>query len=1212
MRLELEFFRSDAERAHEKGFVREVAFSNATYQIEVFDPELNQSFWPFLQFDEQGELRDAFCSCSAEDEKGCVHLAAAYLKIFNKKLEPLHLRFEHSFWNAICSLSADHSGYEERFLKKEGEGKYRFEEEISFTIQAKEPFAKKLLKGWIEERPRETPENSIKFSNLSQEEIGWWRDGRPSPELRYLLSFWSDLAKWSLANQDKAKIRFEEGPEGLPTRLSVSFPEFIMEWSLQPEDLERWIPTLPTVEAPLKLFTVAEGKIESIEYDPKNHRFIITHAERSSIEEKGETKKIGKWEYAPGVGFFSKEGESLLSHSVVEREDISSLLEEHSEQISRFIPVNKTPVKLSYNMYFDADWNWHFAAYLFKKGDLQKPDSDLIDKWAYLHHQGFFAVEEVLFEETEKVLSPAKVSGFVNHHRIWLNGQEGFQTHLASIESHLTYSITKRGDLKFHTKTHTESNDSHDFGDWIHYSKLGFFSKKYARLGFAVRPGIEVPASAVSRFIRKNHEELEGISQFFTTRLPIEKRGLEITVKSQASIHVKPIYTGEKNLLFFGDFVYKEGEGFCELPIHMRLPEEYQEEKTVSHDRLAHFLEDDLPQLRKFIINLDTSLKRPLKTDLELDYLVRAGHGGLRAQFEFVTEHGRIPVSRIADGFEKRRRYLFTEGGLLDLHDQEFQWIRHLTHPVNPELNTIQLTTLEFIRIDATFSILGPPEGTPTSEITRHVLRDLREFTSHEKANTKGLQSELRLYQQTGLQWLWFLYKNGLSALLCDDMGLGKTHQAMALMAAALNHKEGEKRRFLVVCPTSVIYHWQDKLEMFLPKMKVYTFHGLKRSLNPNLKEGLILTTYGILRMEKETLEKIPFEVAVFDEIQVAKNPSSRVHEALRHVQARMRIGLTGTPIENNLRELKALFDLVLPGYMPSEARYREMFINPIERDLDEEKKRLLSQLIRPFVLRRRKSEVLQELPEKSEDKSYCDLSKEQYALYQECLFKDRDELIAQLRDRESRVNYLHVFALLSRLKQICNHPALVEKDPRNYKKYESGKWDLFVELLEEARESEQKVVVFSQYLYMLDIIENYLKERKWGYAQIRGDTVNRREELRRFQEDPDCLVFIGSLQAAGLGIDLTAASVVIMYDRWWNAARENQAIDRVHRIGQKWGVQVYKLITKGTIEEKIDKMITRKGQLLEDIVAADDQSVLKKFSRSELIDLLSYHEPEI
>ncbi len=1195
--MEFELYRSDAEQALEQGLVRDVNFSNATYQIEVYDPEHKESFWPFLQLNDKGGVCDAFCSCPSEDENGCVHLATAYLKIFNNKQKPLHLRFENAFWNALCALSADHTGYE---------GHYQFENEIAFSIQAKSAVGKQLLKGWIEERARETPENSIKFSNVSQEEITWWREGRPSPNLRYALSFWSDLAKWALAHQDSATIAFKE-IDGLPLHINVSFSEFDIFWKLRPRDLEKVIATLPSIESPLKLFARGATKIESISFDPKNLSFSIEHGKEGPKIEGEETKKIGKWEYVSGVGFSFGADESLLGYTFLEGEDALQLLADYADEIVPFIPVNQPPIKLSYSMFFDGDWNWHFAAYLFEKGDLQQPGVVLFKEWAFFPDRGFFQVEDVLFEQTERVLSPPEVSTFVNHHRIWLNGQEGFQTHLASIESHVTYSVSKEGSLRFHTKAHAESTDTHDFGEWVYYSKLGFFSKQHARSGLMVRPGIEVLAPNVSRFIKKNQEELESIPQFFATNLPIQERGLELTVKSQTSVHVKPVYKGDKGVRFFGEFIFKEGEGFCELPIQMRLPEEYKEEQVIGHDELATFLFDDLPQLMKYVLRMDPRLKRPLKSDLEVSYLVRTGRGGLKARLAFLTENGTIPVSQIAAGYEKKRRYLFTDGGLLDLRDQDYQWIRELTNPVHSELQTVQLTTLEFIKLDATFSLLGPPEGDATSQITRNLLRELREFSSHEQANTRGLESELRQYQHTGLQWLWFLYKNGLSALLCDDMGLGKTHQAMALIAATLNQKDDEKKRFLVVCPTSVIYHWQDKLETFLPKIKVHTFHGLKRSLKRLPKEGVILTTYGILRMEKAAIEKIPFEVAVFDEIQVAKNATSRVHSALTHVQARMRIGLTGTPIENNLRELKALFDIVLPGYMPSEARFRELFVNPIERDLDEEKKTLLTQLIRPFVLRRRKSEVLQELPEKSEDKSYCDLSTEQATLYQDSLSANRDELITQLRDRDTKVSFMHVFALLSRLKQICNHPALVEKDPKNYKKYTSGKWDLFVDLLEEARESGQKVVVFSQYLYMLDIMENYIKERGWGFAQIRGDTINRRDELKRFQEDPDCLVFIGSLQAAGLGIDLTAASVVIMYDRWWNAARENQAIDRVHRMGQKWGVQVYKLITKGTIEEKIDKMITKKGQLLEDIVTADDQGVLKKFSRSELIDLLSY-----
>lgn len=1204
-------FRSDAEHALKKGHVRDIDFSGSTYQVEVFDPELGESCWPFFQFNDKGEVKDAFCSCPSEDEK-CVHIAAAYLKITEEQ-SPLHIRFERSFWNHICRLFADHCGYEERFLEKKGD-QYAYRNEVAFEIRALKADAKKRLAHFLENRPLETPETSIKFSNLSQEDINRWREGRPTQTLRYALSFWSDLAKWMLQQSHKAQISFEEDKEGFPTIITTEFPSFIAKWKVTLSDLELLIPTLETVKAPLQVFESTDAKVRSMKFDARSASLLLEH---ESLEKQGaklNARHMQKWAYLPGRGFYPKDGKTLLSRDRISKEEIPQVLEAFAQQISFFIPIHETPLSLSYEMRFDQEWNWHFTAYLFEKHDLLSPDSALIDGWVYLEGKGFYPVQNALFERVEEVLPPSKVSHFVNHHRIWLNGQEGFQTHLASIESHLSYSITENNTLLFHTKTKVDAKDTMDFGDWIYYAGQGFFSKRHARLGLAVRPGLEVNAQNVSQFIKANREELEGIPRFFTTTLPIERRGLELRLKSSSSIDVKPVYTlkaefSSQDVQLFGDFVYLKEEGFCELPASMRLPEPFQVAKTISQDHLHHFLVEELPHLQKYLLTLDPRLRIPHKSDLEVHYLVRTAGGRLKAQLFYQTEFGKVAATDLLEALEKKKRYFFSEAGLIDLHDEQYQWLYHFKNPIYPESKNLELSTMEFIRFDAMFGFLGPAQDLPMAEVTRNLLKELREFSVRETPNLKGLKSELRLYQQTGVQWLWFLYKNGLSGLLCDDMGLGKTHQAMALIASTLNQKSQEKRRYLVVCPTSVIYHWQDKLETFLPGIKVHTFHGLKRSLKHLPKEGLILTTYGILRMEKKKLEEIPFDVAVFDEVQVAKNPQSRVHEALLHVNTRMRLGLTGTPIENNLRELKSLFDIVLPGYMPGETRYRELFINPIERDLDEEKKALLSQMIRPFILRRRKSEVLQELPEKSEDKSYCDLSEEQTKLYRETLEKTSLDLISELRDREAKVNYIHVFSLLSRLKQVCDHPALVLKDPKNYKAYSSGKWELFVELLEEARDSEQKVVVFSQYLYMLDIIENYLKERNWGYAQIRGDTINRREELKRFQEDPECVVFIGSLQAAGLGIDLTAASVVMLYDRWWNAARENQAIDRVHRIGQKWGVQVYKLITKNTIEEKIDRMITRKGRLLEEIVTADDQAVLKKFSRSELIELLSFHE---
>src|SRR3990167_4856083 len=440
-------------------------------------------------------------------------------------------------------------------------------------------------------------------------------------------------------------------------------------------------------------------------------------------------------------------------------------------------------------------------------------------------------------------------------------------------------------------------------------------------------------------------------------------------------------------------------------------------------------------------------------------------------------------------------------------------------------------------------------------------------------------------------------------------MGLGKTHQAMALMAAVTALKS-EDKKFLVVCPTSVIYHWEELLKKFLPALSVFVFYGQRRS--ERSLEGdysVLLTSYGMVRTEKEKLSKVVFDLAIYDEIQQAKNARSQTHKALKSLCTSMGIGLTGTPIENRIIEIKALLDLVLPYYLPSDAQFKEHFVIPIEKESNVEKKQLLSNLIRPFILRRKKAEVLLELPEKTEEISYCDLSQEQAILYQETYQFYKNQVYVEMNRGGDQTARMHIFALFSKLKQICDHPCLITEDHFSYETHASGKWDLFIELLQEARESHQKVVVFTQYLRMMDIIKYYLSSQNIGFAEIRGSTRDRRGALLRFQTDPDCEVFVASLQAAGVGIDLTAASVVIHYDRWWNPAKENQATDRVHRMGQSRGVQVFKLVAKDTLEENIHELIEKKKGLAEQAIAYDDQDQIKTLDREELIELLGHLE---
>jgi SNF2 family DNA or RNA helicase len=299
---------------------------------------------------------------------------------------------------------------------------------------------------------------------------------------------------------------------------------------------------------------------------------------------------------------------------------------------------------------------------------------------------------------------------------------------------------------------------------------------------------------------------------------------------------------------------------------------------------------------------------------------------------------------------------------------------------------------------------------------------------------------------------------------------------------------------------------------------------------------------------------------------------------------------------------MKNLFDFLVPGYLGSDEYFRKNFMQPIEKGAEPETELALQKLIHPFKLRRNKANVLHDLPEKVEDIRHCTLAPDQVKLYREILELKARPILETLKDESSPVPYLHVFAVLTLLKQVCNHPLLVH--PGKLTQYESGKFEVLKELLTEALDSGHKIVIYSQYVEMIRIISEYLKSSSIGHSVLTGQTKNRGRVIETFQTDPNCKVFIGSLLAGGIGIDLTAASVVIHYDRWWNASKENQATDRVYRIGQNKNVQVLKLVTRGTLEEKIDALIATKRELFEKFMDRDEE-LFKTFSRSQLIELL-------
>jgi SNF2 family DNA or RNA helicase len=555
----------------------------------------------------------------------------------------------------------------------------------------------------------------------------------------------------------------------------------------------------------------------------------------------------------------------------------------------------------------------------------------------------------------------------------------------------------------------------------------------------------------------------------------------------------------------------------------------------------------------------------------------------------------------------KARQKLFITGcGIIDLDSKG----------VTDILDAVESQTADgYIRIKRAALLQLKPDSESLMTVSKdraatEVFRKIAECKPAEPLlPLRGYTSTLRRYQKLGIQWLLYLYDNGFGGLLCDEMGLGKTHQLIGLMIA-LREQRGCVQPFLIVCPTTVISHWKNIAATFAKTLKVVIFWGVNRDANSITTDtDIVLTSYGVLRNDSEHLSTRNFALAIFDEAHYLKNPETLSFSAACGINAHFKIVMTGTPVENSIMDIKALFDLVLPGYLGDDGDFQEKFVLPIVSNKVPYVREKLSRLLSPFILRRLKESVLDELPDKIEEIRECILSDEQAALYHEVLASRAREVVKTLQDEEKPIPFIHIFTVLNLLKEICCHPALLLKKPEDFKYHTSGKWDLFVELLGESLSSNQKVVIFTQFLGMVALFEAYLNSINIPHVTLTGSSRNRGKIVDTFNNDASCKIILCSLKTAGVGIDLTAASVVIHYDRWWNAAREDQATDRVHRMGQKNTVLVFKLVTTGTLEDKINALILSKKNLSDSVIRIDSPERLKSFDRRELISLFS--EPE-
>ena len=467
-----------------------------------------------------------------------------------------------------------------------------------------------------------------------------------------------------------------------------------------------------------------------------------------------------------------------------------------------------------------------------------------------------------------------------------------------------------------------------------------------------------------------------------------------------------------------------------------------------------------------------------------------------------------------------------------------------------------------------------------------------------------SVNAQLRPYQETGYSWLVQNINTGFGSILADDMGLGKTLQVLTTVQHFKDEGLLEKEKVLVIAPTSLLTNWQEEIKRFTPDLTSYIFHGNKRKF-PKKDYDIYLTSYGIIRRDEKKFNKKKWFLTVVDEAQNIKNPATKQSQAIKKIKTRHRIALSGTPVENRLSEYWSIFDFVNKGYLTSLKRFKQNYITPIEHKHDREVLENFKRITEPFILRRLKSDknIIKDLPDKITNDIYCNLSTKQASLYQEVL----DSAMSEVEENEGMKRKGLVLKLINSLKQICNHPSQFSKS-KIAEAEESGKMEILLNTVENILESDEKVLIFTQYVQMGDIMKKLLEERFNQEVLFLHGSLNRKrrdEMVDKFQNNSQNKIFIVSLKAGGTGLNLTAASNVIHYDLWWNPAVENQATDRAYRIGQKDNVMVYRFITKGTFEERINQMIHDKEELAS-LTVGSGEKFITEMNSDELKNLLT------
>ncbi len=811
---------------------------------------------------------------------------------------------------------------------------------------------------------------------------------------------------------------------------------------------------------------------------------------------------------------------------------------------------------------------------------LKKESENTLSAYLQLHtrQQNFrqfrFINEEYAYvPETKSILETGTVGSFFPE----LNIFNVEQLPLADLQKYLSlfFSYVDNATLHYENYTVKHTQNPIKASPTLIFEKVDTDNSLYLRIG-QIMPNADVDFLDdydLYRFVSITEME-ETINVHPIEQLHLEKHILEIE-----KVLYKHVEKGKKK---------KSASGIIREDTLLIIPEHVASE----------FIYKDIPSLIGDYTLIGSEKLKAYKINVQPPRLdVQLGHGIDFLEGSATLDFGGQTVTLLdaIQQFNKNRYILLSDGSHALVNELYMKKLQRIFKKKKDQKNTVVISFFDLPIIEELIE-----EKTAQQQFgkTRLIFEGFNDL-SNKKTALPRIQAKLRPYQQQGYKWLQYLSQHQLGGCLADDMGLGKTLQTITLLTG-IYAKDKKAGASLIVMPRSLLFNWEKELDRFSPQLTHYTWYGNNRNKEDALQHQLILTTYAMLRNDIEQWKEEKFHYVILDESQAAKNINSQVHKSVMLLRATHRLALSGTPVENNLSELYALFRFLNPAMFGSAENFNQNYLAPIQKHDDKAATEELRKKIYPFILRRLKKDVLKELPDKIEQTLFVEMSEAQAKYYEQRRLFYKEAIEQQVASKGIQQAQFFIFQALNELRQIASLP-----ETQTNHAIQSTKVELLMEQLDDAFSNRHKVLIFVNYLAAVEIIGEELDKRGIDFVSMTGSSRNRQELVERFQNEPDCKAFILTLKTGGTGLNLTAADMVFIFDPWWNKAAENQAIDRAHRMGQDKKVLSYKLITVGTIEEKILQLQEKKSLLFENIISSDSASI-KALSEEDIEFMLS------